>query len=381
MYLQALHGHENIIEILNVIKADNDKDLYLVTDFMESDLHAVIKGGILQEVHKQFIIYQVLRALKYMHAGQLLHRDIKPSNILLNADCSVKLCDFGLSRSVASIVTRGDPNPIMTDYVATRWYRAPEILFGSPNYTLGVDVWAVGCILAEMMIGKPIFPGTSTLDQIERILQITGVPSRSDIESIKSPFVGTMLESINLPDRVRPLMELVPNASEDLIDFLYHCFQFNPSKRSSISCLLSHRYLSQFYDPNSEPGFPHTIRIPLDDNMKLSVNDYRKRLYDLIFGRKKSNKRATESRSPELPSTASTAGRITKRYSPDLEGGISYQYKRKTAHDILPMNEYAQQRPFTTLPTPTVHLNSIPQRPAATEGIFGNFLGYLFQSN
>ena len=123
MYLQKLAGHDNIIRLQHVIKAENDKDIYLTFDHMETDLHAVIRANILEEVHKKYIIYQVLKALKYMHSGELLHRDIKPSNLLLNSDCHVKLCDFGLCRSVAD--TAG-PAPVLTDYVATRWYRAPE---------------------------------------------------------------------------------------------------------------------------------------------------------------------------------------------------------------------------------------------------------------
>ena len=94
-----------------------------------------------------------------MHSGELLHRDIKPSNLLLNSDCHVKLCDFGLCRSVAETLQNSGPNPVLTDYVATRWYRAPEILLGSTHYTKGVDMWAVGCILGEMLLGKPLFPG------------------------------------------------------------------------------------------------------------------------------------------------------------------------------------------------------------------------------
>lgn len=98
-----------------------------------------------------------------MHSADLLHRDIKPSNLLLNSDCHVKLCDFGLCRNIAE--TAG-PQPHLTDYVATRWYRAPEILLGSPRYTKGVDMWAVGCILGEMLSGRPTFPGTSTMNQV-----------------------------------------------------------------------------------------------------------------------------------------------------------------------------------------------------------------------
>ena len=265
---------------------------------MESDLHAVIKAKILEDVHKQYIIYQVLKALKYMHSGDLIHRDIKPSNILLNADCSIKICDFGLARSVAPTVisNQDSSNPVMTDYVATRWYRAPEILFGSPSYTKGVDVWAVGCILAEMIVGKPIFPGTSTLDQLERVLEVTGFLSPEDIQAMESPYAQTMLESIHGPhsnssSRRRSIQEYFPTASPDAIDFLKQCFQFNPSKRSSISELLKHKFVEKFADPTHEIDYPNgVIRIPLDDNIKLSVADYRTRLYDAIVQKKRENR-------------------------------------------------------------------------------------------
>jgi len=101
---------------------------------------------------------------------------MKPSNILLNSECHAKLCDFGLARSVAFMI-EGDEQPVMTEYVATRWYRAPEILLGSSQYTKAVDVWSIGCILGELVNGKAIFPGTSTLNQIERILGLLGRPT------------------------------------------------------------------------------------------------------------------------------------------------------------------------------------------------------------
>lgn len=143
MFLQELniHHHENIIRLLNVLKADNDKDIYLVFEYMEINLHAVIRANILEEVHKKYILYQCIKALKYMHSGDLLHRDMKPSNVLLNSDCHVKLIDFGLARSVADAEDDKKDAPVLTDYVATRWYRAPEILLGSTRYTKGVDMW------------------------------------------------------------------------------------------------------------------------------------------------------------------------------------------------------------------------------------------------
>ena len=107
MFLQELNslngGHENIIRLLNVLKADNDRDIYLVFEFMETDLHAVIRANILEDIHKRYIIYQCVKALKFIHSGDLLHRDMKPSNVLLNSECHVKVCDFGLARSIASV--------------------------------------------------------------------------------------------------------------------------------------------------------------------------------------------------------------------------------------------------------------------------------------
>ncbi len=125
----------------------------------------MIRANIMENVHKKYVMYQVLKGIKYMHSGELIHRDLKPSNILLDSDCLAKLADFGLARSVAT-VNQSVVEPIMTEYVATRWYRAPEILLGSSKYTKAVDMWSVGCILGELYVGKAIFPGNSTLNQV-----------------------------------------------------------------------------------------------------------------------------------------------------------------------------------------------------------------------
>ena len=173
MFLQTLK-HDNIIRLLSVHRADNDKDIYLVFEFMETDLHAVIRARILEDVHKQYIIYQLLKTLKYLHSAEILHRDMKPSNLLLNSDCLMKVADFGLARSIVMLEKEQAAKPVLTDYIATRWYRAPEILLGSTKYTKGVDMWSVGCILGELMLEKPIFPGTSTMNQLERIVAVVG---------------------------------------------------------------------------------------------------------------------------------------------------------------------------------------------------------------
>lgn len=126
----------------------------------------------------------------------------------------MKLCDFGLCRSVAE---SAGPSPVLTDYVATRWYRAPEILLGSNHYTKGIDIWSLGCILAEMLANRPLFQGNSTMNQLEKIIQVTGKPSGDDIDSIKSPFSLTMLESIP-PIRQTSMSELFPGQKAEALE-------------------------------------------------------------------------------------------------------------------------------------------------------------------
>jgi len=283
MYLQELAGHENIIRLHNIIRAENDRDIYLVFEYMETDLHAVIRAGILEEVHKQYIIYQLLKSLYYMHTAELIHRDIKPSNLLLNSDCHAKLCDFGLCRSVSEMSSASAP--VLTDYVATRWYRAPEILLGSTRYTKAVDMWAVGCILGEMIVGRPIFPGNSTMNQLERVLELTGKPSAEDVASIKSPFAATMIEGVSAI-RAKPLAEFFPGASAEALDLINKTMQFNPDKRLTAYECLRHPYVAAFHNEADEPACPYVLKIQVDDNTKYSAADYRDRLYREISRRK-----------------------------------------------------------------------------------------------
>ncbi|KAK2830371.1 hypothetical protein Q5P01_018302 [Channa striata] len=286
MFLQEFGDHPNIVKLLNVIRAQNDKDIYLIFEYMDTDLHAVIKKGtLLKDIHKRYVMYQLLKAIKYLHSGNVIHRDQKPSNVLLDTDCVVKLCDFGLARSLNQI-QEDSGNPALTEYVATRWYRAPEILLGSTRYTKGVDMWSLGCILGEMLLGKALFPGSSTINQIEKIMSAIPHPSPEDIVAIKSEYGFSVVQRMLLKPQV-PLEDLLqPSVPPDALDLLKGLLVFNPDKRLTAEQALQHPYVARFHNPVKEPALNYDVVLPVDDDVQLSVVQYRNKLYEMILERR-----------------------------------------------------------------------------------------------
>ena len=184
--IQRLLTHENVLSIKSILQPKSlaeFNELYVVTDLMETDLSQIIKSNqTLSDEHIQFFLYQILRGLKYVHSCGILHRDLKPRNLLVNSNCDLKICDFGLARSnINNLMT---PSAILTDYIATRWYRAPEVILSWRQYTGAIDVWSVGCILAELIKRRPLLPAQTEQEQMMMITNLVGKPEAKLIDKI-----------------------------------------------------------------------------------------------------------------------------------------------------------------------------------------------------
>ncbi|KZT25754.1 mitogen-activated protein kinase [Neolentinus lepideus HHB14362 ss-1] len=260
-FLSEAGVSENIISILDIIKPpsiEQFKEVYLIQELMETDMHRVIRTQDLSDDHAQYFIYQTLRALKALHSADVIHRDLKPSNLLLNANCDLKVCDFGLARSVKTAEPSGTETGFMTEYVATRWYRAPEIMLTFKQYTKAIDVWSVGCILAEMLSGKPLFPGRDYHHQLTLILDVLGTPSLDEFYAITTRRSRDYIRALPFRKK-RPFAQLFPNANPLAVDFLTKTLTFDPKKRITVEDALAHPYLEAYHDPDDEPVAP-----PLD---------------------------------------------------------------------------------------------------------------------
>jgi len=273
-------NHENVLSIKDILVPMEGKerfqDIYFVSELMDTDLHQIIRSKQkLTDEHVQYFIYQALRALKYICSAGILHRDLKPGNLLANSNCDLLICDFGLARG-------NEQGAEFTDYVVTRWYRPPELLLLSTSYTNAVDIWSMGCIMAELIKRKPVFPGRDYINQLKLITDVLGPPGEDDLAGIKSEEAVRYLRQMKKKDAV-PLKEVVgAGATENGLDLLKKMLMFNPSKRITACEALKHSYLDQLHDPDDEPECDKTFYWE-KDSKDLNAEELREGLWEEIL--------------------------------------------------------------------------------------------------
>ncbi|CAB3983646.1 Serine threonine- kinase NLK [Paramuricea clavata] len=328
--------HDNVLSIQDIVHPgpiDHFQEIYIVTELMQSDLHKIIVSPQpLSMDHVKVFLYQILRGLKYLHSSGILHRDIKPGNLLVNSNCLLKICDFGLAR-----LEEPDESIMMTQEVVTQYYRAPELLAGANHYSSAVDIWSVGCIFAELMSRKILFQSGSPVQQLNRIVDLLGTPSLQDFSDAKASkgAVSYLLSKPNKPHNLASLYNLSHLATHESVHLLCRMLVFNPTKRISCSDALSHPYLDEgrlryhscmcnccfntvsgrHYAPEMEPSACQ----PFDDSYEnglYTVHQVREKIYQFMTERQKhhvplcinmaspafkSFKRSTVASQPEAP--------------------------------------------------------------------------------
>ncbi|KZV52909.1 mitogen-activated protein kinase 20 [Dorcoceras hygrometricum] len=327
------------------------KDIYVVFELMESDLHQVIKANDdLTWEHYQFFLYQLLRALKYIHTANVYHRDLKPKNILANANCKLKICDFGLARAAFS----DTPTTIFwTDYVATRWYRAPE-LCGSffSKYTPAIDIWSIGCIFAEVLTGKPLFPGKNVVHQLDLITDLLGTPSMDTISRVRNEKARRYLTSMRKKQPV-PFTQKFPNADPFAIRLLERLLAFDPKDRPTAEEALGEPYFQGLAKVEREPSCQPISKMEFEfERRSVTKEDVRELIFLEIL----------EYHPQLLNDYINGIERTTFLYPSAID-----QFKRQFAHleenggksgPVVPLDRKHVSLPRSTI----VHSNTIPPK-------------------
>ncbi|KAL6610697.1 hypothetical protein ACP70R_040666 [Stipagrostis hirtigluma subsp. patula] len=351
--LLRLLRHPDIVEIKHIMlppSRKDFKDIYVVFELMESDLHQVIKANDdLTKEHYQFFLYQLLRALKDIHTANVYHRDLKPKNILANSNCKLKICDFGLAR----VAFNDTPTTVFwTDYVATRWYRAPE-LCGSffSKYTPAIDVWSIGCIFAEVLTGKPLFPGKNVVHQLDLMTDLLGTPSIDTISRVRNEKARRYLSSMRKKDPV-PFSQKFPNADPMALKLLEKLLAFDPKDRPTAEEALRDPYFKGLARAEREPSCQPIRKVEFDfEHRRMSKEEIR----ELIF------REILEYHPQLLNSYMNGTERTTFLYPSAVD-----QFKKQFSHleensgsgPVVPM-----ERKHASLPRSTVvHSNPIPAK-------------------
>ncbi|XBW38175.1 hypothetical protein QEN19_003770 [Hanseniaspora menglaensis] len=296
-FMNYFKGHKNIINLLDLeIVFDKEYEgLYCFQEMIDYDLARIIHSSVqLSEFHIQSFFYQILCGLKYIHSADVVHRDLKPGNILCSIQGTLKICDFGLARGInedcfQKIKNQTGKQPHITSYVATRWYRAPELMLCRKKYSKAIDLWACGCILAEFYGRKPVFIGNDQMHQVIEILKVLGTPKKETILNYGS---SVALE-IFLPPKPQyskiDWHKIYPFASNQGIDLIEKLLNWDPERRLNCEQVLEHSFLKSVKNINDEPVCPYGIFNFCYESEVTSVSGLTKLLYKEVLEFKKTN--------------------------------------------------------------------------------------------
>ncbi|XP_054648098.1 STKc_p38 domain-containing protein isoform X1 [Dunckerocampus dactyliophorus] len=259
--------HENVICLLDVFTPDSSVEkfqtFYMVMPFVAQDLGHIMKRRRLTDRIITYLFYQLLRGLKFIHSAGIIHRDLKPGNLAVNENCELKILDFGLARQTESE---------MTGYVVTRWYRAPEVIFNWMHYSQTVDVWSAACILAEMITGQVLFPGHDSIDQLKKILHLTGTPDTSLVQKMQSEDAQSYVLGLP-PQKKKNFKEVFECMEDNAVSLLEGMLLLDPDTRLTAKQGLSHPFLAEYHDTESEPDSQ-----PYDDSfesLELAIGEWK----------------------------------------------------------------------------------------------------------
>lgn len=348
--LLRLLRHPDIVEIKSIMLPPSKrefKDIYVVFELMESDLHQVIKANDdLTREHHQFFLYQMLRALKFMHTANVYHRDLKPKNILANANCKLKVCDFGLARVAFS----DTPTTIFwTDYVATRWYRAPE-LCGSffSKYTPAIDVWSIGCIFAEVLTGKPLFPGKTVVHQLDLITDLLGTPSAESVSGVRNEKARKYLTEMRRKQPVS-FTHKFPNADPQALRLLQRLLSFDAKDRPTAEEALADPYFKGLAKVEREPSSQPISKLEFEfERRRITKEDVRELLYREIL-----------EYHPELRKDYMNGTESTNFLYPSAIGQFRRQFAHLEEHGGRSAPVMPLERKHVSLPRSAVHSNTV----------------------
>lgn len=272
--IMRLLKHENVVQLNHFFYSCGSKkdELYLnlVLEFLPETVYQVARTASKNKermpmLHVKLYSYQIFRGLAYIHARGICHRDIKPQNLLLDPVRGiVKLCDFGS----AKMLVPGEPN---VSYICSRYYRAPELIFGAVDYTTAIDVWSAGCVFVELIVGQPIFPGESAVDQLVEIIKILGTPTRVQIQAMNPNYTDFKFPQIKVTPWGKVFAK-IPFVTEECIDLATILVEYTPQKRVRVQDVLIHPFFAELRDPattfvpsaaSAQPGTPALSPQPL----------------------------------------------------------------------------------------------------------------------